>query len=184
MERRYSSGRSITPPPGALGQLCANQCCDQYGQKAFYNFCPSCFKLFDSCTGIRYNPPPTRGSFTPPDSNPLDSEPYCWSPATAAVPPPLPPRGATSVAAPFIPPNDIGSPETSIPYYTTHTSGKSTARTTDVAAQFGQTMERVETATRVGKAKCLTPNCSSFGNSKCQGYCNGCFVKLHRAFFV
>ena len=178
MDRRHSSGRSITPPPGARGQLCANQYCDQYGQKAYCNFCPSCFKTFDGCTGINYSPPPTRGSFVPPD-NSHDLESFYWTPPSNNVPPPLPPR-----VAHFIPPIDIGSSDApGASYYRPHTSGP-TIRPPDVATQFGETMERVETASRIGKEKCHAPHCTFFGNSKCRGYCNSCFVKLQRPSFV
>lgn len=190
MERRFSSGRSITPPPGALGQMCANPYCNQYGHEDYCNFCPSCFKVFDRCTGISYSPPPIRSSFVPTNAAILDSESYIWtSPRDCVTPPAVPPRtfasgnarvGSSYTASSSCFPAQIAS---RIPPTAAHpTTAPSNPR--DITARCKETLESVETASRVGKVKCRSPHCKSFGNSRCKGYCNSCYVKTQDSMFV
>ncbi len=128
--------------------MCVNQYCNHYGDRAYYNFCPSCFKTFDRCAGIHYvkalkrrpSPPGLKGIKSPP----LDVYPPIISPIS-----PTDPANAT----PF-------------------------RDATEMSTRYKESIAHLENASKVGTKMCRFPKCGSYGNSRCQGYCNDCYIKL------
>ncbi len=203
-ESLNSTHHLITSPGGTRGQdfqMCVNQNCNQPADKAYYNFCPSCFKSFDNCWGnpsaraLKYQPSlgeqrGLKGMRTPPRdaSSPpvhvVSPQPQtrgqkcanehckrdgvkewhnlCRSCFTSGQHSPPVVVGVVSPVSPAEPPRNIFPANVY----------------RHPADRYKDSLAHLESASKVGAKMCRFPKCDSYGNSRCQGYCNNCHTKL------